>query len=188
MLQSLEKQWKRQMVDGSDPISSLSFFPVLKMACNTNRIPESAAIWLFHFFMKKRAGEALNARTSLSSLSCAGQEGELTLYCEVVKHMLATYAIDDIIAKASMDIMNFRHGASQRAVQYAQALWTKALRCNASSSTTDTVSREYSFKGLASQSAKALEDIGLRTIQYRYRNLHGTSCLFLPIYSQAAPC
>lgn len=39
------------------------------------------------------------------------------------------YATDDIITEDDIDIMNSKQPADQSAVEYVQALWTKALCC-----------------------------------------------------------
>lgn len=50
------------------------------------------------------------------------QEGNLIAHREVVNSPLATYATEDIIAEADMDIINFKRPAGQSIVEYAQAL------------------------------------------------------------------
>lgn len=99
------------------------------MVCHTNGIHEGETKGLFHFTMKKPAGAALNACTCLSSSSCERQEGKLTPYCKIVNYLLATHAIEDIIAEADMSLMNFKQPDSQGAVEYIQALWTKDISC-----------------------------------------------------------
>lgn len=37
--------------------------------------------------------------------------------------------MDNIIAEADMDIMNLKQAIRQSKTEYAQAFWTKALRC-----------------------------------------------------------
>lgn len=71
----------------------------------------------------------------------------MTLYCKNGNHLLATYEAEDIIAKAGMDIMNFKQPTGQGPVEYVQALWTKTLRCG-------PVYNEYSLKGIVIELAK----------------------------------
>lgn len=62
MARQLQVQLKSQMFEGSDPISILDSLPTFQIACNTNGIHKDEEMGLFHFFMKKPAGAALNAR------------------------------------------------------------------------------------------------------------------------------
>lgn len=77
---------------------------------------------LLHFFMKKTARAKLKARPSMSSSSCSSQHRNLKSYCEVVNYLLVTYATDNIIANAYMDVTNFKQPPGQSAAKYAQAL------------------------------------------------------------------
>lgn len=115
------------MIDGSITISLYGFFPAFQMACSTNDIHECAAMWLFHFFMKKPPGAALNARTYLCNSKHALREKKMTPHCKVVKCFLSMHATEDIITSADMCIMHFKQHTGQSTVEYAQALWTKAL-------------------------------------------------------------
>lgn len=80
-------------------------------------------------FHKNFVGAALNALPSLSSSIRARQEEKLTSCCKVVIYLLTLYAMDDIIDQADNDIMNFNRATGRSAVEYAHALWTKALLC-----------------------------------------------------------
>lgn len=155
MWRRFEVQLESQMLDGSDTGSILGFLPVFQMNCDTNRIHECAAMWLFHFSRKTRRSPP--QRTYLSvQLEPRSQKGKLTSYCEVVNFLLTTYATDDIIAAANMDIMKFEQPAGQSAVGYAQALWTKGLRFG-------PVNNEYRLKGICNE--------GLRkSIRQRFRS------------------
>lgn len=59
-------------------------------------------------FHEKTRPDALSVRTCLASSSCFGQEGKLTLYCQVVNYLLRIYATDDIMAKVDAEIVNFK--------------------------------------------------------------------------------
>lgn len=71
---------------------------------------------LFHIFMRDPTGAVLNARNCLFRSSCARQEGKMTSFYKVFIYLLATYATDDIIDEAEMDIINFKQSANQSAV------------------------------------------------------------------------
>lgn len=74
--------------------------------------------------MESQAEAALKSRSSLSSSRYARQEGKLTSYSEVFICLLASLAIDNIIAKDDMKIMNLEQ-FDESAVEHAQALSTK---------------------------------------------------------------
>lgn len=65
----------------------------------------------------------------LPTLSHTCQEGKLTSCWKVVNYLLETYAKDDIIVEAYMDITNFKPPAGEWAFECTQALCTKATRC-----------------------------------------------------------
>lgn len=50
------------------------------------------------------SGSALSARTYLESATRAWQEGKFTSYSKVINYLLATYAIEDFISDADMEM------------------------------------------------------------------------------------
>lgn len=103
---------------------------MFQTARNTNKIHEGALMWVFHIFLKTPAGATLNASTSLSSSGVTRQEGESLSYCAVVNCFLAAYTTCDITVVADRDIINFKQPTGQSAVEFAKALWTRALCCS----------------------------------------------------------
>lgn len=73
------------------------------MLCNTNKMHETAAMWLPQFFLKGFVAVALNSRLYFkppwSSRPLKAKEGMFRTYVEVVNYLLQTYAADYIIAK-----------------------------------------------------------------------------------------
>lgn len=58
-------------------------------------------MWLYPHFMKKPASSSLSARLSSRKTNSLGlHDARLVSYVEVVNFILATYATDDVIAKA----------------------------------------------------------------------------------------
>lgn len=98
------------------------------MAGDTKRIHEGTRMLLFHFFIRNLLRTALNGRDFLSTSSCTGKERELTLYCEFLNYLVATYSFDSIITQADTNGMNFKQLAEQSAVSYEQASRTNALQ------------------------------------------------------------
>lgn len=79
--------------------------------------------------MKTPPGAALYARPCQPSSSWVRQQEKLKSYCKVSNYLLATYAMDDIIVEADMNIMSLKQPAGPSKVKYVQALWTKAVGC-----------------------------------------------------------
>lgn len=102
-------------------------------------------MWLLHFSMKKLAGAALNARTCLSSLSQARQESKLTSYDQAVNSRNIRNRQHH--SKADMEKINFKQPAGQNTIEYAQDLWTKALRYR-------PIFGEYRLKGTVIEGLK----------------------------------
>lgn len=128
MTKRLEVQLKSQNFDGSDLIFIPIFLPALQITCTTNGIHEGPVMWLFYFFMEMPAAAALSSRTCLINSGCLRQEGKLTSQSQVINYLLVAYATDDIIAEANLEITSFKEPESQKKLEYAQTLWTKALR------------------------------------------------------------
>lgn len=47
----------------------------------------------------------------------------------VVNYLLWIHAIDEIIAEINSELQRYHQPETMNAVEYSQALWTKALRC-----------------------------------------------------------
>ena len=129
----LEVQMKTNTFDSRDPVSVLSFLSVFRSACDSNGISEGAAMWLFHYFMKKTPAAALSSRLALEPARFARSPDDaherLGSYVEVVNYLLATYATDDVIAETVGDILSIRQGKGTTAADFAQTLYDKVLRC-----------------------------------------------------------
>lgn len=106
----LQKQIRSHKFITFSSVSVLNFLSAFKLACSTNGIDESAAIWIFHFFIKGSFAAALNACWSLKSTSQSStpraKDGMLRTYAEVVNYLLQTCATNDVIART--DVANTR--------------------------------------------------------------------------------
>lgn len=77
-------------------------------ACDTNGIPEGAALWLFHSFMTHSEYLAFNTRIKLrSKLHKQQKERTVTLNCEAVNYFFKTLETDDVFAKTVADMMRY---------------------------------------------------------------------------------
>lgn len=57
-------------------------------------------------------------------------ESMLSSCKEVMNHLLETYATNDVISETEMNMQNYQQPLHMTPTQYAEALWSKALRCN----------------------------------------------------------
>lgn len=112
-----------------DPIPILSFLHSFKTTCDSNGIHEEAAMGLFQNFMNDRAKVAFAHPVCTTENDDLQSERKLTTFCQVVNYLLATYAIEKVIAKEGAKITNFKQTKQLSAVRYLEALWEKALHC-----------------------------------------------------------
>lgn len=122
MEKGLKVQLKLQMFDRCYPITILSFIPAFHVACDTNCIYEGAAMWPFHLFIKKPVVAALRAITGFTSSRRSREEGKLTSYFQLVNYLFNTYEVDDTIAKAYADIINYKQTKDPNGVLNSQLL------------------------------------------------------------------
>lgn len=86
-----------------NPISVIGFLRNFKLACGTNQIHESVALWPFHFFMKKSFSAASQSRLASNQMartrvSSKAKTTKLTTHQQVVNYLLRTYETDKNIA------------------------------------------------------------------------------------------
>lgn len=114
-----------------DPISNIWFLQEFKIAGDNNVIHKWVATWLILFIMKKTAAAALTVRLSLKSRSLHARikEGMLISYVQVINHLLKTYAMKDIIAKAGWEIFRFNQPPSMSPFQFADIQSKNTLHC-----------------------------------------------------------
>lgn len=94
----MDVQMKAAVFNPTDPISVLSFLDNYKTACDSDKIHEKVAMWLFSHFICKPAKtvshEVIAEKTNLH------QEGNLTTYSRVINSSTATYTTNNFITKA----------------------------------------------------------------------------------------
>lgn len=82
MLMKFESLVEAHFFDPSDPISITCFLAKFKVACDTNRIHEEAAMWVLLFFYNNKLATALNSRkpraTHSASVVASLNTAELT--------------------------------------------------------------------------------------------------------------
>lgn len=104
----VDVQMKYAHFKQSDPVYIRSFLHYFNTTCSNNGIDEVAGMWLFQQFMKYPGKAVLAHIVSATREDVPKQEGQLTIYCQVVKYLLATYAADDVIAAVKTEITDFK--------------------------------------------------------------------------------
>lgn len=121
------------MFGAREPISVIGFLYAFKLARATNKIHESAVMWLFHFFTKGSSATALNARLvlkpTLSLNTPWAKERMLRTYLEVVNVLLQNYVTDDVIAESDSALTRYIQPSTMSPTQYVNAPVAKSHRC-----------------------------------------------------------
>lgn len=123
-----EVEMRTRLFNGSDPITILTFLSSFRSSCDSIGVHEGAALWLFQYFLRDPAKASLTARLGRPH-ERGSKAGKLTSYCQVVNHLLRTFATDDIIAEAEADLTRCVQTDKMTEAQFEALLWKKALRC-----------------------------------------------------------
>lgn len=104
------------------------------MACDSNGIHDGAAIWLFHFFVKKSASTVLNImlaskHKAQSRILLVGNTTALTTYPQAVNCLLRTYATDEDIAGTKDEISMLPEPPNKTPSECVEELVAKAIQC-----------------------------------------------------------
>lgn len=119
---------KSQISDGSDSLN-ISALTASQRACKTNRILEKAGdVVILFLFSRKHIRSHHYGTHKPVQLMFSASGGYLTSYCQVLISLLMSFATEDIIAEADLDIMDFKEPAIQDAVKFLWTLCRGALR------------------------------------------------------------
>lgn len=100
-----------------------SLLSAFKMACDTNRVVEGAALWILHFFKKRPSASALNAHITLKMNLYKRQKRITgTSNFEAINYLFVTYASKDVIAKTDADMMPLTQSSNKSNMEYADTL------------------------------------------------------------------
>lgn len=77
------------------------------MACVSNGLHDTTAIWIFQHFMIDPAKIALVDSACATTEDAFEQEWKLPTYFQVANYLLATYDTVDVIAEAETNITTF---------------------------------------------------------------------------------
>lgn len=103
MSNQMTAQMKHPVFDLFNSISITGLQWNFRLASVTEGIHGGAAIWLFHFLMKKSASSTLHTRLlskhkAKTNVSISSKTTTLTTYPQVVNFLLQTYKIDENVA------------------------------------------------------------------------------------------
>lgn len=127
-------QIKPHAFDAFAPILIIGFLCNFKLARDTNRMDERAAICVSHFFSNKPASFALHTRLASkyktrTRVNFTGKTTTLTTDPWVVSYFLWTYLADENIAHTEDYKPTFIHPPNEIPLQYAKKLVANTLRC-----------------------------------------------------------
>lgn len=136
IVKNVKSQTEAHLFSPSNPIANISFKATLKLACNTNYIHESAAIWVF-LLVKNALKSTLNIRllagTDTASAAALVRLTELLnektiprSYPEAVNYFLKTLTNERAVAKLNSVILRFTQLASMTLMLYAGDLYPKS--------------------------------------------------------------
>lgn len=112
---------------------------------------DGAAMWLFHYFIKKASSAALCILLTLEPTRFARSTDDAHelpgSYLQVVSFLLATYVTNDGITETVKVISPLRQERGTAAADLAQTLYDKVLRCG--NVYLESHSKMISFQGLA---------------------------------------
>lgn len=130
---------KAHFFDPINPISIIGFVATFNLACDTNAIYESAAIWLLPFFVKNILATTLNSRmptaayinlvaASVSTTEPLIQKHSQRQYPKVVNCLLMKLANYEAIAELDSKIYCHMRPAHMTAMQYANDPYAKSCK------------------------------------------------------------
>lgn len=125
MAKRMDVKRKLALFKPPEPIAMLSLLQKQTASCYCNGIYEREAKWLLQQLTKVPTKAALSHRVSATENGYPQKERKYTKYCQVVNHLLAVHATDDVKAKEEAEIKNFKELECKSAVRYSEVLWEK---------------------------------------------------------------
>lgn len=113
-----------------DLVPKISFPSTFKLPSQTYGIHVRSAKWLLQFFHREVSTFALySCPLLLSKVDRQRKKGAPRSYCKVVSYLLKENNTDDDVSKIFAEIIRFTHPLNMTSMEYAKALWNRALRC-----------------------------------------------------------
>lgn len=111
MQKNVPVQIKYQALNEKYSISMINYLTEFKRACDLSRIHEGTAVWLFWELVNGPTLASMKVRLTLSTNNSDRHDDTITIYAEVVYHLLRRYTIDAIIVKADEESRCFEQGS-----------------------------------------------------------------------------
>lgn len=126
MSKRMTARMKPHTFDPFDLVSIIGFMCKFKLECDSNRIHERVALWLFHFFMQKSTSSALQTwmaskRKSRIKVAFTYKTATLTTYPQVINY-LRMHVTDSKIADTKVEMATFTQICNKTLSQYARKL------------------------------------------------------------------
>lgn len=136
---NVKTQIKAHFINLRDLLSNISFLATFKLACDTNRLHERAALVAISFFVKNALASIWNSSISvgtnfplavvfLHSVESLKQKMLLWSFPEVIIYFFKKIAGVQTIAKTNFAILGYAQMASMTPMQCADALITKSCK------------------------------------------------------------
>ena len=124
----------KKTFNGSDPVAIINFLINFRAACDAADAHEGVALWLFQFYLsgsaKSTVEKKIRERAPTEEQRRLDRRNKIvTTYIGAVQLLLETYATEDVLAEAHLDVTNFKQSDQMDEVKYAIKLSTKADRC-----------------------------------------------------------
>lgn len=94
-----------------DPISVRAYSQELKSACDSCKIHEGGAMWLYKQLLMGSAEATVKERVTLTNVSNLYHEGALKPYCATTRFLMKCCVTDDNITKLDEEVRNLRQGS-----------------------------------------------------------------------------
>lgn len=122
---------KGQTLDTMASISIIGSLHLFKMVFDNSHIGEGAVLGVLPYVMKMSAATALMTRLSLKSKSSnySAKENVLTTNCQVMNHLMETYAMDGILAETDSKTARNIKLSTVSPLDSGNGLWIMKLRC-----------------------------------------------------------
>lgn len=129
---------KEHYLDFKESIFIISFLATFKLACNTNRTQEGAAMWVLPHYLHETIANALKSRmcsehrTNQIIASVCNRDTRshklLRSYLEVVNYLLRKCATGQKIAEYDAEILRYMQPANMNPKKYADDLVVKSCK------------------------------------------------------------
>ena len=110
--------------DGKDPVAILGFLYAFVAECETNYMKESQALVAVKYFLHGQVRTQFDAARKIRS-----KDGGVAYWPEAVQYLLRTYATNDALSSALLDLRDTRQKPQESETDYSARLLDAEYRC-----------------------------------------------------------